>query len=108
MFFSSNFKLKCTVNALFLKNIVKIFELWGPSHTLLRSPSDEAHLRFLSLSFYCNTNTFDNYIDKLQKYGTGRGEVLVPSWNFITPFRASRTISAPPPPHLAFDLFTNI
>jgi len=30
MFFSNNFKPKYAVNALFLKNIVKIAELWGP------------------------------------------------------------------------------
>jgi len=32
MFFSSNFESKCAVNALFLKNTVKIVELWGPSY----------------------------------------------------------------------------
>jgi len=89
MFFSSNFKSKCAVNALFLKNIVKIAELFGVHHTPFRLPADGAFfsrpsrnyqlINFLCLSFYCNTNTFDSYIDKLQKYGTGRDEVLAPS-----------------------------
>jgi len=41
-------------------------------------------INFLSLSFYCNTNTFENYIYKLRKYGISRDEVLEPLWNFLT------------------------
>jgi len=59
--------------------MVKIAEFWGLSpYPFVRlrkgffpqSSRNYSHIliNFLSLSFYCNTNTFDSYIDKLQKY----------------------------------------
>jgi len=54
MIFNRNLP-KYVVNTIFLKNIVKIAELWGPSSDPFRPPADEA---FFPIDLHIKNSTY--------------------------------------------------